>query len=410
MRLQSQGPLVGVRVLEICEGQAGPYCGIVLSDLGAEVIKIENMQGDYTRKLGPFKNGESAYFISYNRGKKGIALEIGTKMGQEIVLELAAKCDILIENLEPGEIHRLGLDYESVQKFNPSIIYGSVSCFGRTGPLSKYPGNDIVAEAMGGHTFANGHPDGPPQPLGIALSDYGGGAELAWGTLCAYLRKIITGHGQYVDVSVADKNISLAESGLPFATMANKARQRSSGHSPTNAPYGVFLASDGAYALGTGNSDMWGKVARVVGKPELHKADGWATNADRGINYRTHMIPMLNEWGRDKKRDEIVSLMQEAYVPCGSCLTHKEIIKDNHYRMRETIVDIEQPRAGKVTVASAFAGKMTDTRPSVQGSAPLLGEHNDEVLMSILQYTREEIEKLYEQKVMVKNLVPEQPR
>jgi len=410
MKLYAQGPLVGIQVLEVCEGQAGPYCGAILSDLGADVIKVEYREGDYTRKLGPFTNGESAYFISYNRGKRGIALDLGEKKAKEIIKELAAKCDIFLENLDPGEIESLGLDYKSLKEVNPSIVYGSVSCYGRTGPLSKYTGNDIVAEAMGGHTSANGWPDGPPEPLGIALSEHSGGAELAWGLLCAYLHRMLSGHGQYVDVSFSDKNISVTENVLAFATMANVTRQRSGGHHTVVAPYGVFKASDGAYAMGCGTNEMWGRIARAIGRPELQEAEGWATNLDRGQNRVTHMIPLLNEWGKDKKRDDIVRLISdEALVPCGPSVTHKEIQKNVHYRLRETVVDIEQPKAGKVSVASAFAGKMTDPRPAIQGPAPLLGEHNEEILTSILCLTGEEIDELYKKGILVQDLAPEQP-
>lgn len=410
MKLYPQGPLVGIQVLEVCEGQAGPYCGAILSDLGADVIKVEYREGDYTRKLGPFTNGESAYFISYNRGKRSIALDLGQKKAKEIVKELAAKSDIFLENLDPGEIESLGLDYNSLKEVNPSIVYGSVSCYGRTGPLSKYTGNDIVAEAMGGHTSANGWPDGPPEPLGIALSEHSGGAELAWGLLCAYLHRMLSGHGQYVDVSFSDKNISVTENVLAFATMANVTRQRSGGHHTVVAPYGVFKASDGAYAMGCGTNEMWGRIARAIGRPELQEAEGWATNLDRGQNRVTHMIPLLNEWGKDKKRDDIVRLISdEALVPCGPSVTHKEIQKNVHYRLRETVVDIEQPKAGKVSVASAFAGKMTDPRPAIQGPAPLLGEHNEEILTSILCLTGEEIAELYKKGILVQDLAPEQP-
>jgi crotonobetainyl-CoA:carnitine CoA-transferase CaiB-like acyl-CoA transferase len=410
MKLYAQGPLVGVQVLEVCEGQAGPYCGAILSDLGAGVIKVEDREGDYTRKLGPFTNGESAYFISYNRGKRGIALDLGEKKAREIVKELAAKCDIFIENLEPGEIESLGLDYETLKAVNPAIVYGSVSCYGRTGPLSKYPGNDIVAEAMGGHTSANGLPDGPPQPLGIALSEHCSGAELAWGLLCAYLHRLLKGLGQYVDVSVSDKNISVTENVLAFATMANFTRQRTGGHHTVVGPYGVFQAGDGAYAMGCGTNEMWGRVARAIGKPDLQEAEGWATNLDRGKNRLTHMIPLLNEWGKDKKRDDIVRLISdEAFVPCGPSVTHKEVRNNVHYRLRETVVDIEQPRAGKVSVASAFAGKMTDPRPAVQGPAPLLGEHNEEILTAIIGLTGEEIAGLYKKRILVQDLELGQP-
>ena len=410
MKLQAQGPLVGVRVLEICEGQEGPYCGAILSDLGAEVIKVENHEGDYTRKLGPFKKGESAYYISYNRGKKGMALDLSKKKACEIVKEIAVKCDIIIENLEPGVIEALGLNYDVIKEVNPGIVYGSVSCYGRTGPLSKYPGNDIVAEAMGGHTSANGWPDGPPEPLGIAVSSHCGGAEFAWGVLCAYLHRMLTGHGQYVDVSVADKNISVTENVLALATMVNVTRGRTGGHHPIVGPYGVYMAVDGAYAIGCGTNEMWGRIANAVGRPDLATAEGWATNLDRGSKRLTHMIPLLTEWGKSKKRDDIVRLMRdESNVPCGACATHKEVQKDAHYRARGTVVDIVQPKAGKVSVASAYANKMTDTRPMVQGPAPLLGEHNEEILQSIICMTSEEIAKLYKQGILVQDLEPKQP-
>ena len=410
MTLKAQGPLVGIRVLELCEGQAGPYCGTILSDLGAEVIKIESCTGDYTRRIGPFKNGESSYFISYNRGKKGIAMNFAAPEAVEIIKQLAVKSDIFMENLEPGEINAMGLDYESIAKMNPSIIYGSVSCYGRTGPLSGFPGNDIVAEAMGGHTYANGRPDGPPEPLGIAISDHCGGAEFTWVLLCAYVYKMLTGKGQYIDVSVADKDISANDNQLTFATMVNKTFQRTGGYNPNIGPYGVFLAADGAYAMGCGTNDMWGRVSKIIGKPELHVAEGWATPPERGRGQMAQMVPLLNEWGKDKKRDDIVKLIRDEHmVPCGPCQTHKEVQRDAHYRKRETVVDIEQPKAGKVSVASAYAGKMSETKPYVQGPAPLLGEHNEDVLASLLSLSSDEITRLYKENVLMRDLTPKQP-
>ena len=409
MKLQAIGPLAGIRVLELCEGQEGPYCGAILSDLGAEVIKVEN-KGDYTRKLGPFKGGESAYFISFNRGKKSIALDLSKKKAQDIVKQLAAKVDIFTENLDPGVVESLGLDYDAIKEINPGIVYGSVSCYGRTGPLSKYPGNDIVAEAMGGHTSANGWPDGPPEPLGLPVSAHCSGAEFAWGLLCAYLHKMLTGHGQCVDVSMSDKNISVTENVLAFATMANFTRPRTGGHHTVVGPYGVFMAQDGAYAIGCGNNEMWGRIAKAIGRPDLFDAEGWATNLERGQKRNTHMIPLLTEFGKDRKRDDIVRLIRDqASVPAGACTTHKEIQRDAHYRLRGTVTDIEQPRAGKVSVASAYANKMSDPRPNVQGPAPLLGEHNEEILQFCLGMAPNDIAKLYKQGVLIQDLEPEQP-
>jgi CoA:oxalate CoA-transferase len=410
MTLNAQGPLVGIRVLEMCEGQAGPYCGAMLSDLGADVIKIESREGDFTRKLGPFKNGESGYFISFNRGKKGMAMDFGQEKAREIVRALAAKCDIFIENLEPGVVDSLGLDYKRLSKINTSIIYGSVSCYGRTGPLSKYLGNDIVAEAMTDHTNANGQPDGPPEPMGIALCEYGGGAQLAYGLLCAYLFKMHTGHGQYVDISLVDNAISENECYLTYATMVGKKHVRNAGYSGVTGPYGVFQAMDGTYAIGTATNELWGKIARAIGRPELHTADGWATSLERSGNNWTHMMPLLNNWGKDKTRDDIVRILSdENGIPCGPSLTHKDVQRDAQYRIRGTLVDIEQPMAGKVSVASAFAGKMSDSRPAIQGPAPLLGEHNAEVLSDILGFTGEEVNELCEQGVLVEDLQPKQP-
>jgi CoA:oxalate CoA-transferase len=410
MKLNAQGPLVGIRILEVCEGQSGPYCGALLSDLGAEVIKIESREGDYTRRLGPHKRGESAYFISYNRGKQSVALDLAKEKAREIVRELTKHCDVFLENLDPGEIGALGLDYETIEKINPSIIYGSVSCYGRTGPLADRVGNDIVAEAMSGHTFANGSPDGPPEPLGIAISDHCGGTELAWAILCAYVNKMLTGNGQYVDVSVSDKCISIAENVLVCATVGDIVRGRTGGYNFNCGPYGVFQAADGAYAIGCGSDEMWAKISNSLGRPELLKADGWSNNTERGRNHSTHMIPLMTDWGKDKKRDGIVEIMRDQNsIPCGACLTHKEVQQDAHYRMRQTISDIEQPKAGKVSVASPFAGKMTDTRPAIQGPAPLLGEHNETILAMLLSYTKDEIERLYDAGVLVQDLDPRQP-
>jgi crotonobetainyl-CoA:carnitine CoA-transferase CaiB-like acyl-CoA transferase len=197
---------------------------------------------------------------------------------------------------------------------------------------------------------------------------------------------------------------------MVFATLGKSTRHRTGGYNPNCGPYGVFLAMDGAYALGCGNDEMWAKVSKAMGRSDLYGAQGWSNNIERGSKHATHMVPLMTAWGKDKKRNDIVELMRDQHsIPCGACLTHKEVQKDIHYRTRGTVVDIDQPKAGKVSVASPFADKMSDTRPAVQGPAPLLGEHNEEVLTGILRYTKDEIALLYGQGVLVRDLEPQQP-
>jgi formyl-CoA transferase len=194
------------------------------------------------------------------------------------------------------------------------------------------------------------------------------------------------------------------------ATVGNIVRGRTGGYNFNCGPYGVFQAMDGAYALGCGNDEMWGKITTLMGRSDLKKAPGWSNNVERGKNHLTHMVPLMNDWGKDKKRNEIVELMRDKInIPCGACLTHKEVQQDAHYRIRQTVVDIEQPKAGKVSVTSPFVSKMSDTRPGVQGPAPLLGEHNEKLLAGILNCTADEIDRLYEQGVLVHDLDPRQP-
>ncbi len=398
--MSGQGLLAGIRVLDLSRVLAGPYCGMLLADLGADVIKIEVPgKGDDARINYPIINGESAYFMNLNRNKRGITLNLKSEKGKEIFRELVKKSDIVIENYRPGVMDKLGLGYEDLKKINPAIVYGAVSGFGHYGPYSQRPGYDIIGQAMSGLMSTTGWPDSPPTRVGTAISDVMGGVSCCVGILAAYINRLKTGKGDKVDVALVDSMVSSLEIINTLYLVSGKIPQRIGNRYEAIYPYDSFQASDGMLVIGAGNQKLFTILCDVMGTPELLENPLFKDNNLRVINH-DELKPHVENWLKDKTIDEAVDILLKAGVPAAPINTIDRVAKDPHIAgAREMFVEIEHPVAGKFKITGNQI-KLTDHKIDSFKPAPLLGQHNHEVLKELIGIDDEEIDKLKEEKVI----------
>jgi CoA:oxalate CoA-transferase len=391
--------LEGVRVLDLSRVLAGPFCTMLLADMGAEVIKIEvPKKGDDSRRNPPFKNGESAYYMNLNRNKKGITLNLKTQEGKEIFKELVKKADIVIENFRPGTMEKLGVGYEELKKVNPKIIYGCVSGFGHYGPYKDRAGYDIISQAMGGLMSTSGWPDGEPTRSGTAIGDVLAGLNLAVGVLAAYHHVKEGGEGQKVDVALVDSVVSAMEIINQIYLVEGRIPKPIGNRYEAVYPYDSFKAKDGSLVIACGNDKLYGLLCKLMNREDLITDERFDTNANRIIHHK-ELKPIIEEWLKDKTIDEAVDMMLDTGIPAAPINTIDRIVKDPHIAdAREMFVEIEHPIAGKLKVTNN-AIKFSDTKTRIRTVSPLLGQHNHEVLSGLLGMSREEIEELEKKEV-----------
>ncbi|MFC1916725.1 CaiB/BaiF CoA transferase family protein [Chloroflexota bacterium] len=384
-----------IRVLDFTRFVAGPTCSIVLTDLGAEVIKVEIPEGgDASRGIPPFTKGlESGFFINLNRGKKSITLNLTTERGRRIAVELAEKVDVLVENFSPGVMDRLGLGYEELARFNPGLIYASSSGFGHTGPRSSGLAFDIVAQSTGGLMSVTGFPDGPPTKVGPAVSDSLGGFHTAMAIMAALHYRSRTGEGQRIDISMQDCVWSVtAIEYAPFYFLDNEVPKRFGNSAIEAVPYGTYPAKDDYIIIACVTIGQWEGLLRAIGKEDLIGVPKYSTQAER-VNYRDEVDLMVSEWTKTKTVEEIMNALTNVGVPCSLVATFDQVANDPQLLSREMIVEVEQPISGKVKVPGSVF-KMSKTPGEVKLPAPFLGEHNYEIYSDVLGYNEQEIRKL----------------
>ena len=398
--MASKGLLDGIRVLDLSRVLAGPYCGMMLGDMGADVIKIEVPgKGDDARINYPIINGESAYFMNLNRNKRGITLNLKSEKGKEIFRKLVAKSDIVLENYRPGVMEKLGLGYEDLKKINPAIIYGSVSGFGHFGPYSQRPGYDIIGQAMSGLMSTTGWPGGHPTRVGTAISDVMGGISCCVGILAAYINRLKTGKGEKVDVALVDSMVSSLEIINTLYLVSGKIPQRIGNRYEAIYPYDSFQAKDGMLVIGAGNQKLFTILCDVMGKKELLDDPLFKDNNLRVINHEK-LKPYIEDWLKDKTIDETVDILLAAGVPAAPINTIDRVAKDPHIAgAREMFVEIEHPVAGKFKITGNQI-KLTEHKIDTFSPAPLLGQHNHEVLKELADLSDEDIDRLQEEKVL----------
>ncbi len=387
-------PLRGIRVLDLSRVLAGPFCSMTLADLGAEVIKVEMPgSGDDTRAYPPYIGKQSSYFMSTNRNKKSITLDLKAKEGQEILHRLASKSDVFIENFRPGVTSRLAADYETLKRINPRLIYCSISSFGQTGPYSEKPGYDLIIQGMGGLMGITGEPNGPPVRVGVAITDLGAGMWATIAILAALKARERDGAGQYIDISLMDGSISWMTyvAGNYFAT--GKAPPRMGSAHPSIVPYQAFVASDGkSILLGGGNDRLFASTCEGLGLADLTKDPRYISN-DKRVQNRDSLIPLLEKRFKEKPRDEWISVLEGLGVPVAPVYTIDEIFADEQVLHRGILIEMDHPELGRIKqIAPAI--RMSSTPCVVEAPPPLLSEHTNKILSELVGLNEEEIKSL----------------
>ena len=377
-------PLAGVRVLDVSQVMAGPYCCMLLADLGADVIKIEPPgTGDQTRGAMGFKmkGSDSMGFLNMNRNKRSVTLNLKSKAGKEVFFKLVKTADILVENYRPGVMKKLGIDYPSLKAINPGLVYASISGFGQTGPWSDRPGFDLMAQAMSGVMSVTGYPDGPPVKAGVPVADIGCALFAVYGILSAYIGKTKSGEGQFIDASLFDSALafSIWDTAQYWGTGVEPYKLGTANH--MSAPYQAMKASDGYFVMGATNQKLWKLLCEKIGRPELFEDPLFKTNPQRLAN-RLILAAELEKTFATKSSKEWIELLLIEGIPAGPINTYPEAFGSEHAKYRKMRMEIDHPIEGKVPNIG-FAVKMMGTPQQVSRHPPLLGEHTQELLQEL---------------------------
>ena len=388
--------LDGVRVLDLTRALAGPYCTMMLGDYGADVVKIEIPGvGDDTRRWAPpFIGEESAYFLSINRNKRSMTLNLRHDHGKKIFMELAVGADVIVENFTPGVVNRLGIDYESVKAVNPRVVYCAISGFGQTGPYRNKSAYDQVMQGIGGIMSLTGEPDRPPTKMGIALTDIGAGMLAAYGIMSALFHRERHGmeEGQYIDISMLDLQVAWLTymGGYYFATGQNP--QKVGAAHPTLVPYQAFMCQDGKYInVAVGSERLWDRFCKAMDREDLLSDPDYAGNGDR-VRNRSKLVPLLQQEFLKKPVAAWVRQIEDGGVPCGPINELSHVFADPQVLSRNMLVEIPHPTLGPMK-QTGIPIKFSKTEGSVERHPPLLGEHTQELLAQ-LGYSGADVERL----------------
>ena len=397
---ENKGLLEGIVVLDLTRVLAGPYCGTLIADMGATVIKVENpIGGDDSRSMGPFINGNSVYYANFNRSKLGCTLNLKTSEGKEIFKELVKKADIIIENYRPGTMEKLGLGYDELKKVNPAIIYGAVSGFGHTGPLSKRAGYDIIGQAMGGLMSTTGWPGGPATRSGTPLGDVLGGLNLAIGILAALVNREKTGLGEKVDVALVDSVASAMENITMIYQATGRIPQRIGNRDESTYPYDSFPANDGDVIIAAGNNKLFSILCEIMEQPELKNDSRFLDVKSRVANH-DDLFEIVSTWTKKYSVEEIDKKLNDAGCPASIVNTIDRLVVDRQIAgAREMFPEIEQPGIGKLQI-TACPQKLTRTKSYPRKAAPLLGEDNIDIYGKLLGFDVNKIKELKEKGII----------
>ena len=387
------GPLKGIRVLDLTRILAGPYATMILRDLGAEVIKIEQPgTGDEARDFGPFKNDFSLYFMSVNRGKKSVTLNLKSPHGKDLFLKLVKGSDILVENFRPGTMEKLGLDYESLKKHHPSLLYAACSGFGQTGPYAMRGAYDMIIQGMGGIISITGEPDRPPVRVGTSIGDITSALFTVIGILSALRHRDQTGEGQLIDVGMLDCQVAILENAMVrYFSTGDIPRPLGRRH-PAITPFEVFESADGYVVIAIGNNELWRKFCEHVGQPELIDDERFNTNALRTENHESLFL-ILAEIMCRRTTDAWVEALEAIGVPCGPVNTVDKVANDPQVLARDMIAEVKHDTTGTVQIPG-IPIKLSETPGQIDAPAPNLGEHTLEVLTGLLGLGTEEVSQL----------------
>ncbi len=372
-------PLNGIRVLDLSRVLAGPYCTMVLGDLGADVIKVEPPEGDETRGWGPpFAEGESAYYLCVNRNKRGIVINLKTDEGKKILHDLALQSDVLVENFRPGTLAKFGLDFETLHELNPKLIYCSITGFGQTGSMKDKPGYDFMIQALGGLMSISGEPEGEPMKTGVAVVDLFAGQNAIIAILAALQARTLTGRGQHLDISLFDSQLGWLANVASNYLISGKLPKRHGNAHPNIVPYQSFQASDGWFAIAVGNDKQFDALCKVIGKLELANDPRFAKNSAR-VENRAEIIPLLASIFKTASVSEWLNKLDEAEIPCGPIQNFEQVFSMPTVKEREMLVKMNHPTIGELPLIGSPL-KMSDTPVEYRLPPPLMGEHTEEVL------------------------------
>jgi CoA:oxalate CoA-transferase len=386
-------PLEGLVVLDMTRVLAGPFAAMMFADLGAEVIKIERPDGgDDTRAYPPFQKGESAYFMSLNRGKRSVTLNLKHPRGKEILKELAKKSDILLENFKPGTMDKLGVGYEDLRKINPRLIYAAISGFGRTGPYSARPAYDLIIQGMGGMMSVTGPDEHTPTKVGSSVADIFAGLFTAIGVLSAVNARNRTGRGQLVDVAMLDCMVAVLENAVSRYLVSGEIPRPIGNRHPSISPFTTLATSDGAINIAVGNDEIWKRLCAVLGMEEYVNDPRFADNPSRVENFHA-LKEILEERTAKETSEHWLAEFEKVNVPCGPINDMAHVVKDPQVLARKMIVDVVHPVAGAMKIPGVPV-KFSDTPAEIEEPAPLLGQHTEGVLTSFLGISAEEFEAL----------------
>ncbi|MGC8596852.1 MAG: CaiB/BaiF CoA transferase family protein [Thermocladium sp.] len=387
-------PLSGITVLEIASAVAGPFASMLLADLGAEVIKVEPINGDHARSWGPpfYTDNYSAYFASINRGKKSIAVNLGTTEGVDITRKLMARSDVIIEAMRPGAADRLGIGYKDAERLNPGIIYCSISGFGQWGPYKNEPGYDIIALAMSGLMDLTGEPDGEPVKFGVPIIDMVTSMYCIISVLAALRIRERNGKGTYIDLSLMDSALSILTHQAAQYLAGGEVPHRMGSAHPTIVPYQAFKGSDDKYFIvAVGNDKLWESFCKAIGREDLLLNPLYKTNPDR-VRNRGPLIEELRATFSKSPSTHWLQLLKEAGVPASPILNVKEAVESDHAKERGAVLDLNHPRIGAIKVMNNPI-KSNNMKVTTGAPPPMLGEHTREILLW-LGYSRRDVDNL----------------
>ena len=394
------GPLDGIKVVDFTIVYSGPFCTLLLRDLGAEIIKVERTEGgDTIRNDAPRTEGmEGGTFIILNRGKKSITLNLKKEKGRALCKDLVQKVDVLVENFSPGTMDKLGLGPDELCGLNPGLIYASIAAYGQTGPRREEVGYDPVVQAMGGITCVTGFPDTPTK-CGVAIADFSSGLFTAYSIMGALIHRMKTGEGQRIDISIQDcmwlfSSVEFS----PYYFLEGKVPKRTGNGHPTMTPGNLYPAKDGSVIIATGVLSQVQRLFRLVGGEDLVNSPLCSPQRER-IKYKDKIDAVMSEWTKTRRMDEIVAQLKDIDVPCSIVPSFDQVANDSQLISRDMIIEVDQLISGPVKVPGSVF-KLSKTPGNVKFPAPFLGEHNSEIYSELLGYSEEEITKLTDEGII----------